>query len=50
MFSSMYPRWLSYGCNTAAPDPLSLRHQLIERRAAARSCSSLGLLSNGMIV
>jgi|RhiMetdeSRZDD1v2_1073273.scaffolds.fasta_scaffold21459_5 hypothetical protein len=33
MFSSMYPRWLSYGCNTEAPDPLSLRHQLIERRA-----------------
>jgi hypothetical protein len=28
MFSS-----LSYGHNTASPNPLSLRHQLIERRA-----------------
>jgi Protein of unknown function (DUF2934) len=33
MFSCMYPRALSYGSNTAAPDPLNRRQQLIERRA-----------------
>jgi hypothetical protein len=32
MFSS-----LSYGHNTASPNPLSLRHQLIERRAYGRT-------------
>ena len=35
MFSS-----LSYGHNTASPNPLGLRHQLIERRAY----EGLGLL------
>jgi hypothetical protein len=33
MFPSRYPRSVSYACNTAAPDPLSPRHQWIERRA-----------------
>jgi len=32
MFSS-----LSYGHNIASPNPLSLRHQLIERRAYGRT-------------
>lgn len=33
MFSFTYPRSVSYGPNTAAPDALSSRRERIERRA-----------------
>ena len=33
MFSSTYPRSISYGPNTAAPSAVRLRRESIERRA-----------------